>query len=65
MIRFVKHKFEGMEGIEIYPIIALLTFFTIFVLMILFVIKMKKKHIDEVSNYPLEDDNQLNNENYE
>ena len=62
MIRFIKHNFDSIDGVAIYPIVALLTFFTVFVVMLFLVFKMKKKHIDEVSNLPLEDDNNLNNE---
>jgi len=63
MLRFIKHNFESIDGVAIYPIVALLTFFTIFVIMIFLVLKMKKKHIDEVSKLPLEEDaNNINNE---
>lgn len=65
MIRFIKHNFDGMDGVAIYPIVALLTFFFVFIGMIYIVSKMKKNHIDEMSQYPLEDDNNINNENYE
>ncbi len=65
MIRFIKHNFDTIDGVAIYPILALLTFFTVFIIMLFLVLKMKKKHIDEISNLPLEDDNNLNNENYE
>ena len=66
MLRFIKHNFDSIDGVAIYPIVALLTFFTVFVVMVFIVIKMKKKDIDELSNIPLEeDDNNLNNENHE
>ena len=66
MLRFIKHNFDSIDGVAIYPIVALLTFFTVFVVMVFLVIKMKKKYIDELSNIPLEeDDNNLNNENHE
>jgi|LGOV01.1.fsa_nt_gb cbb3-type cytochrome oxidase subunit 3 len=65
MLRFIKHNFDTIDGVAIYPIVALLTFFAIFILMLFLVFKMKRKHIDEISKLPLEDDNNLNNENYE
>lgn len=66
MLRFIKHNFDGINGVEIYPIVALLTFFTVFIIMVVLVVNMKKKYIDEISNLPLEEDNNfLNNENHE
>ena len=62
MLRFIKHNFDSIDGVAIYPIVALLTFFSVFVIMLFLVFKMKKKHIDEVSNIPLEEDeNNLKN----
>jgi hypothetical protein len=57
MLKFIKHNLEGIEGIEIYPIIALLLFFTVFVTMLIIVLKLPKKSIDEVSQIPLDNDN--------
>ena len=62
MLRFIKHNVDSIDGVAIYPIVALLTFFIVFIVMIFIVLKMNKKHMDEISNYPLEDDNNLNNE---
>jgi hypothetical protein len=59
MLRFIKHNFDGIDGVAIYPIVALLTFFTVFVVMVFLVIKMKKNYIDEVSNLPLEEDDNI------
>jgi hypothetical protein len=50
-----------MSGVEIYPIISLVLFFVVFITMILIVWKMPKTNIEELSNLPL--DNQTNNEN--
>lgn len=58
MLKFVKGYMESIEGIEIYPIISLLIFFTFFVLLFWWVITAKKDYITEVSNLPL--DNQQN-----
>lgn len=57
MLRFIKHNLDGIDGIEIYPIIALLLFFTVFVTMLIIVLKLPKKSIDEVSQIPLDNDN--------
>ncbi len=58
MLRFVKHYMEGITGIEIYPIISLLIFFSFFVVLFLWVSTAKKEYIEEVSNLPLENQNQ-------
>ena len=66
MLRFIKHNVDSIDGVAIFPIVSLLTFFAIFIVMVVIVWKMKKKHINTMSNLPLEsDDNILNNENYE
>ncbi len=57
MLKFIKHNFDGIDGVEIYPIISLILFFTVFVTMIFFVFKLPKKSIDEVSQLPLDNDN--------
>jgi cbb3-type cytochrome oxidase subunit 3 len=57
MLKFIKHNLEGIEGVEIYPIISLLLFFLVFVTMIIFVFKLPKRSIDEVSQLPLDTDN--------
>ncbi|REE81883.1 hypothetical protein BX611_1424 [Lutibacter oceani] len=57
MLKFIKHNLEGIDGVEIYPIISLLLFFIVFVTMIVFVFKLPKRSIDEVSQLPLDNDN--------
>ncbi len=56
MLRFIKGNLENIDGVAIYPIISLLIFFIFFVGLFFWVIKMKKSHIEEVSNLPLEND---------
>jgi cytochrome c oxidase cbb3-type subunit 4 len=63
MLRFIKHHFDTMNDVEIYPIISLLLFFTVFITMLIYVIKMPKKNLEEISNMPLEGNE--NNNNYE
>ncbi len=66
MLRFIKHNVDSIDGVAIYPIVSLFTFFAIFIAMVIIVWNMKKKHINTMSNLPLDDsDNILNNENYE
>ncbi len=56
MLRFIKGNLENIDGVAIYPIISLLIFFIFFVGLFFWVITMKKSHIKEVSNLPLEND---------
>ena len=44
------------NGIEIYPLISFLLYFTFFVLMLVYVFRQDKKHIQEMSNMPLDGD---------
>jgi hypothetical protein len=57
MLKFVKYHMESIDGIEIYPIISLVIFFTFFVLLFWWVITAKKDYIKNVSNLPLETQN--------
>jgi cbb3-type cytochrome oxidase subunit 3 len=61
MLRFIKGNLESIDGVEIYPIISLLIFFIFFVALFWWVFTAKKEHIAEVSNIPL-DNNQQNEE---
>ena len=56
MLRFIKGNLENIDSVEIYPIISLLIFFIFFVGLFFWVITMKKSHVEEVSNIPLEND---------
>lgn len=57
MLKFIKYHMESIDGIEIYPIISLVIFFTFFVLLFWWVITAKKDYIQDVSNLPLETEN--------
>jgi cbb3-type cytochrome oxidase subunit 3 len=59
MLKFVKNHMESISGIEIYPIISLLIFFIFFVILFWWVFTAKKEYIKNVSNLPL-DTNQNN-----
>lgn len=58
MLKFVKNHMESIIGIEIYPIISLLIFFVFFVVLFWWVFTAKKDYITEVSNIPLDNQNQ-------
>ncbi len=56
MLKFIKHHMTAEDGIATFPVVAFLIFFIFFLLMIVFVIRMKKKHVEQMSNIPLSDD---------
>lgn len=58
MLKFVKGNLENIDNVQIYPMISLLIFFVFFVGLFYWVITAKKEHIEEVSNIPLENNNQ-------
>ena len=58
MLKFVKGNLENIDNVQIYPLISLLIFFIFFVGLFYWVITAKKEHITEVSNIPLENNNQ-------
>lgn len=53
MLRYIKHNLSSIDGVEIYPIISLLVFFLFFAGLIWWVIKVDKKYISDLKNYPL------------
>lgn len=60
MLKFVKGHLENIDGVQIYPIISLLIFFIFFVGLAYWVLTMKKSDIKEISNLPL--DKEQNNQ---
>ncbi len=59
MLKFVKDHMATIDGVEIYPIISLSIFFLFFVGLFWWVFSAKKDYIQQVSELPL--DNQQNN----
>lgn len=57
MLKFVKGYMETIDGVATYPMISLLIFFVFFVVLFLWVITASKEYIKEVSELPLEKDN--------
>ena len=51
---------ESIEGVAIYPTISLLIFFIFFLVLGWWVFTASKAYIDEVSELPLDKDNQQN-----
>ncbi|MGB3345398.1 MAG: cbb3-type cytochrome c oxidase subunit 3 [Aequorivita sp.] len=58
MLKFIKGNLENIDNVQIYPIISLLIFFIFFVGLFYWVMTAKKEHIEEVSNIPLENNNE-------
>ena len=58
MLRYIKGNLENIDGVAIYPIISLLIFFIFFTALFWWVFTTKKAHIEEVSNIPLDNNNQ-------
>ena len=50
----------GIDGIEIFPIISLVIFVLFFVGVTIYVMRSDKNKISEISNYPLDLDNNNN-----
>ena len=55
MLKFIKGHLTSIGGIEIYPLISFLIFFIFFVGMAWWVFRQDKNLITELSNIPLND----------
>jgi len=62
-LKIVIQQLEQINGVEIYPIISLIIFFTFFILVGYLVMTTTKSYIDEMSKLPLDDDNDLQDNN--
>jgi len=58
MLRFIKGNLENIDGVAIYPLISLLIFFIFFAALFWWVFTAKKDYIKEVSNIPLDNQNE-------
>lgn len=54
MLKYIKGNLENIDGVEIYPMISLVIFFVFFMALFWWVATASKEHIEEVSNIPLE-----------
>jgi len=63
MFKFIKQYAESIKGIDIYPIISLFIFLLFFIAVLWYVRKMDKSKVEEMSNLPLDldDDNSYAN----
>ncbi|MFT6797186.1 MAG: cytochrome c oxidase cbb3-type subunit 4 [Maribacter sp.] len=60
MLKFVKGYMESIDGVAAYPMISLLIFFIFFVVLFAWVFTASKEHIKEMSEIPLDNNNQQN-----
>lgn len=60
MLKFVKGYMESIEDVATYPMISLLIFFVFFVILFWWVFTASKEHIKEMSEMPLDNNNQQN-----
>ncbi|MDB4293170.1 CcoQ/FixQ family Cbb3-type cytochrome c oxidase assembly chaperone [Maribacter sp.] len=60
MLKFVKGYMESIENVATYPMISLLIFFVFFMILFWWVFTASKEHIKEMSEMPLDNDNQQN-----
>lgn len=58
MLKFVKGYMETIDGVATYPMISLLIFFVFFVILFWWVFTASKEYIQEVSELPIDKDNQ-------
>lgn len=52
-----KDVLQSIEGVEIYTIIAMIIFILFFIGMIIWLFKVDKKYINEMSELPLDNEN--------
>ncbi len=60
MLKFVKGYLESIEGVATYPMLSLLIFFIFFMLLGWWVFTASAKYIKEVSELPLEEEQNNN-----
>lgn len=63
MLKYIKGHMESIDGIQVYPIISLLIFFIFFAILFIWVFTAKKNYITQVSNIPLENEEDENTTN--
>ncbi|UKJ05922.1 CcoQ/FixQ family Cbb3-type cytochrome c oxidase assembly chaperone [Solitalea lacus] len=52
-MKFINYL-ESISGVSVYPMISLMVFFIFFIALGIYVLKAPKQYFDEVSNIPLE-----------
>ncbi|MEO5892526.1 MAG: CcoQ/FixQ family Cbb3-type cytochrome c oxidase assembly chaperone [Ferruginibacter sp.] len=63
MYKFISQYAEKMDRATIYPMISLFIFFLFFVVLLVLVKRMDKQRVIELSNIPLDSDEQTNSIN--
>ncbi|MEL4308986.1 CcoQ/FixQ family Cbb3-type cytochrome c oxidase assembly chaperone [Joostella sp. CR20] len=54
MMKFAKNYMDSIDGVAVYPIFSLLIFFVFFVILFWWVFTAKKEYINNVSQFPLD-----------
>lgn len=54
-----KNYFQGVHGIATYPMFSLVVFFVFFVAMTIWIMRADKKHLEEMSELPLQDSDSI------
>jgi len=59
MFKNIKEYLASHEGIDFFDLFPLILFTLIFILVLIYVFNLSDKHIDELKNFPLNDQNDL------
>jgi cbb3-type cytochrome oxidase subunit 3 len=59
MLRNIKEYLTSHEGLNFFDIFPLILFTVLFILVLIYVFGLSKKHVDELKNFPLNDQNDL------
>jgi len=59
MLRNIKEYLASHEGLNFFDIFPLVLFTILFILVIIYVFGLPKEHIDELEQFPLNDQNDL------
>ena len=56
MLKYIKEHMATVDGVEIFPIISMIIFMSFFVILLAYIYKTDKNVLDEVQQYPLDND---------
>ncbi len=59
MFKNIKEYLASHQGIDFFDLFPLILFTLIFILVLIYVFGLSDKHIDELKNFPLNDQNDL------
>jgi cbb3-type cytochrome oxidase subunit 3 len=59
MIKNIKHYLASHEGLNFFDLFPIVLFTIIFIFVIVYTFGVSKKHVDELKNFPLNDQNDL------